>query len=197
MVISTAFLRINFISQIDTNLFLFINHLPHNLFLDNFFGLLSFVGEYGTVWFVLTFLLFLKNLAPHRTVRSYEAKKLAIIYITGLVSLTLVFFLKEIFHRPRPEFVLQNVILPFGPDSSFSFPSGHALISFVFATLLVELGQFGKLGKTIIYSLTLFISFSRLYLGYHYPLDLVAGAVMGILVARVAIKIFKVLAIRK
>ncbi len=118
---------INFISQLDTNLFLLINRLPHNFFLDSFFGAVSFIGEYGGVWFFLAFLLFLKDsrsLASQGVaLQSYEIKKLVIVWATGFSALLLTFFLKEIFQRLRPEFILQNVILPFGPDSSFSFPS--------------------------------------------------------------------------
>ena len=132
----------NYLFSLDTNLFFLINHLPHNFFWDYFFGLLSFVGEYGAVWFFLTFLLFLKNLAlKGNALRSYEAKKLAVIWIAGFFTLFLALILKKIFGRVRPEFVLQNVILPFGPDSSFSFPSGHALTAFVFAALLVKLDK--------------------------------------------------------
>lgn len=184
----------NYLFSLDTNLFFLINHLPHNFLLDNFFGLLSFISEYGAIWFVLTFLFFLKNLVSQGasqgvTLRSCEARKLAMIWLTGLISLALAFFLKEIFGRIRPEFILPNVILPFGPDASFSFPSGHALTSFVMAKLLVKLGKFDKLGKGLIYGLAVFISFSRIYLGYHYPLDVVAGAVIGIIVAKITIKI--------
>lgn len=193
----------NYLFQFDTNLFLFLNHLPHNFFLDNFFWALSFLGEYGAIWFLLSFLLFLNNLrilaSQGTALRSYffiEAKKLAVIWGTGIASLTLVFFLKEIFKRSRPELVLLNVILPFGPDHSFSFPSGHALVSFTFATILTNSTQrlprrSRLLAMTGFYSLAILISFSRIFLGYHYPLDIVSGAIIGIIVAKVVIKIIK------
>lgn len=123
---------LNSLSQLDTNLFFLINHLPHNFVFDYFFGAFSFIGEYGIIWFLLTFLFSLKYQPQKRW--SFVAR----IYAAGFFSLLLVFVLKELFGRVRPEFVLQNVILPFGPDSSFSFPSGHALTSFVFAFLLAK-----------------------------------------------------------
>lgn len=223
----------NYLSQLDTNLFFLINHLPHNLILDYFFGAVSFIGKAGAVWFILSFLFFFG-----------KWKKLVVVWGTGILAILLALILKEIFGRVRPEFVLQNVILPFGPDTSFSFPSGHALLSFTFAYLLTKYypkldhktklseARSGKLeagngnGKTemgipfqkisfaeklcllqnpvshfphltsgsIFYLLAILISFSRIYLGYHYPLDAVGGAVIGIIVAKIALR---VLAIRK
>jgi undecaprenyl-diphosphatase len=61
-----------------------------------------------------------------------------------------------------------------------SFPSGHAATSFACATLLAWLTP---LPRVPLFVLAALIAFSRVYDGVHYPLDVVAGAVLGLLVA--------------
>jgi undecaprenyl-diphosphatase len=65
------------------------------------------------------------------------------------------------------------------PDTA-SFPSGHAATSFAGATILAF--AFPRLAP-LLYVLAAAVGFSRLYLGVHYPLDIVGGAVLGVLVA--------------
>jgi undecaprenyl-diphosphatase len=92
-------------------------------------------------------------------------------------ALLLEFSLKLAFHRPRPApfFDLQT-------PASFSFPSGHALFSFCFfaglATLLSPrlASQKARLALwSIAIALILGIGLSRIYLGVHYPSDVLAG----------------------
>jgi undecaprenyl-diphosphatase len=61
-----------------------------------------------------------------------------------------------------------------------SFPSGHAATSFAGATLLAWLTP---LPRVPLFVLAALIAFSRIYDGVHYPLDVVGGAVLGLLVA--------------
>ncbi|HEX9351148.1 MAG TPA: phosphatase PAP2 family protein [Gaiellaceae bacterium] len=61
-----------------------------------------------------------------------------------------------------------------------SFPSGHAATSFACATLLAWLTP---LPRVPLFVLAALIAFSRVYDGVHYPLDVVGGAVLGLLVA--------------
>jgi undecaprenyl-diphosphatase len=92
--------------------------------------------------------------------------------------------LKDAFARPRPElFMLET---PFARPVSASFPSGHATASMVLylvlAYLLARLGGRGAfrwliIGVAIV--LTTLIGLSRMYLGVHYPSDVVAGYVFG------------------
>jgi undecaprenyl-diphosphatase len=92
--------------------------------------------------------------------------------------------LKDAFSRPRPElFVLET---PFARPLSASFPSGHATASMVLylvlAYLLVRLGGRGAFRwvvLTVAGLLILLIGVSRMYLGVHYPSDVLAGFVFG------------------
>jgi membrane-associated phospholipid phosphatase len=92
--------------------------------------------------------------------------------------------LKDAFHRPRPElFMLET---PYARPVSASFPSGHATASMVLylvlAYLLVRLGGKGVFRwvvLTVAGLLIVLIGVSRMYLGVHYPSDVLAGYVFG------------------
>lgn len=90
--------------------------------------------------------------------------------------------LKYLFQRPRPDF------LPLANESSYSLPSGHSMNSFVFYTC-ISFFIFRKLknkslkifliGTSIL--LIFFVGISRIYLGVHYPSDVLAGFLTGLL----------------
>jgi undecaprenyl-diphosphatase len=87
----------------------------------------------------------------------------------------LAYALKFVFDRPRPN-LDPLVRVPTDP----SFPSGHAATSFAGATMLALLVP--RLAPAL-YLLATAIAFSRVYVGVHYPLDIVGGAVLGVAVA--------------
>jgi undecaprenyl-diphosphatase len=93
--------------------------------------------------------------------------------------------LKLLFMRERPFEVLTDVhLLSWGPSTTatdYSFPSGHASRAFAMATL-IALGIRNRAGASLLVLATL-ISLSRVYLGLHWPSDILAGALLGILLA--------------
>ncbi|MEP7167282.1 MAG: phosphatase PAP2 family protein [Candidatus Woesebacteria bacterium] len=87
---------------------------------------------------------------------------------------------KLLYQRPRPN------ISPLVVEHSYSFPSGHAMNSFIFYALLVYFSYhfFHKKSLTILMSIVAvvlvgMIGFSRVYLGVHYFTDVVAGYIAG------------------
>ena len=65
--------------------------------------------------------------------------------------------------------------------TSHSFPSGHAATSFACAATLARFVS--RRGQIMLYVLAAAIAYSRVYVGVHYPLDVVAGAAIGLGVA--------------
>ncbi len=82
--------------------------------------------------------------------------------------------LKLVIRRSRPE--LPGLPALTGTPTRFSFPSAHASTSFAGAHAYARLG----LPASVLYGLAAGMSLSRLYLGVHYPSDVLAGAVLGV-----------------
>jgi len=102
------------------------------------------------------------------------------IAIIGISSELLKLFLKNFFHRHRPDLPLIKTL------QSYSFPSGHALSSFIFFSILVYLlwkKDLKPAWKWIISILLILssiaIGISRIVLRYHYASDVLAGFCMG------------------
>lgn len=95
--------------------------------------------------------------------------------------------LKPLIGRIRPCVALDNVNALLGVKTSYSFPSSHAANSFAAATLF----SFFYPGRKIMFiTLALVICFTRIYVGVHYPFDVIAGAVLGILCAILVYKTY-------
>lgn len=133
--------------------------------LDYLFISISALGEWKFVG-TASFVVFLKN-------RSLGKKLLLVFFIT----LLFIFPLKTLIDEPRP-YVAYKEIREIGwHEESGAFPSGHAAFAFAYFTVLYKvLGR----RKTFL-TAALLIAFARLYLGQHYPLDVVAGACLGLL----------------
>lgn len=86
--------------------------------------------------------------------------------------------LKPLFRRPRPYESYSDLKTPDGklPDDPYSFPSGHAMVSFAGATCLAELHPSLAIPA---YGLATLICYSRMYNGMHYPSDVLTGAALG------------------
>lgn len=171
---------IELLLQLDRDLFLFINHLPHNFLLDSFFSLLSFVGYFGAVWFSILILLFI-----WKEIKERDALW-AFLLSSGITLIFSELALKNLIGRLRPEFSIPTALVIFDSTHSFSFPSGHATIAFAAAYILSVYHR--KFAKWY-YLFAALISFSRIYLGKHYPSDVLAGAVLGLLIGIMSLKI--------
>jgi undecaprenyl-diphosphatase len=135
-------------------------------------GVMRFVTALGYYWVVIP-LLAVATYAFYRKGRTIAAGLLVVSTVGGIVLTTA---LKTVFQRDRPE------LFDLGYTASFySFPSGHATIAVGFygtLTLLVawRLRGFRRWAVVLVgVALVLLIGFSRLYLGVHYPTDVLAG----------------------
>jgi membrane-associated phospholipid phosphatase len=93
----------------------------------------------------------------------------------GPIAIGLNYVVKAIVRRPRP--VLEGLPPLGGAPSSLSFPSAHATSSFAVATAMTRVEPLGALAFLLAAALAL----GRPYLGMHYPSDVLAGAVLGVL----------------
>ncbi|QOW11663.1 phosphatase PAP2 family protein [Kaistella flava (ex Peng et al. 2021)] len=107
-------------------------------------------------------------------------RKALFTFVTAVGGLLLIYGMKMFFARPRPPYPLLY------KEESFSFPSGHATLSFIlYGTLayfiwLTDLPKVWKyMAMVFLILLSLTIGFSRVYLRVHYPSDVLGGFCLG------------------
>ncbi len=154
--------------EADTALFIFINSGLRNAFFD-------WVMPVVTTRTFLVFLPFLLVLAGRHRMKFLPAAAAGLLAIAMADAASHV--LKDLFMRPRPCAVLENVHLLVGCGRSFSLPSSHAANSFAVAAALWFLLK-DRLAALLVLPAVL-ISFSRIAVGVHYPADVLAGALVG------------------
>jgi undecaprenyl-diphosphatase len=120
-------------------------------------------------------------------------RKVAILALIALFfSNVIVIVLKSVVGEPRPFLTLPNVDLLVSADGE-SFPSGHTASAFAAATVIglkYYLESEGRL-RWLIYPLMVLaflVGFSRIYIGVHYPYDVVIGALIGTICALAVLK---------
>jgi undecaprenyl-diphosphatase len=127
--------------------------------------------------------------------RKHDGINVAIIAVT---STLLMFSLKNFFHRKRPDLPLIRTL------HNFSFPSGHALSSFIFCSVLAYLVWKGGLSlawkwilSILLMLFSLCIGISRIVLRYHYATDVIAGFCLAIAWVILSLWIEKRLTLRR
>ncbi|MCR5375331.1 MAG: phosphatase PAP2 family protein [Lachnospiraceae bacterium] len=138
--------------------------------LDNFFPYITHLGTAGSFWILLTAVLMCFKKTRRAAVCS------AIALLGSLILNNMV--LKPLVGRVRPYEVIEGLKLIGKRATDPSFPSGHTAASIASA---VALCRFLKKRYSIpLLALALLIGFSRLYIGIHYPTDVLAGLLDGI-----------------
>ena len=104
-------------------------------------------------------------------------------FLTVLISDTTSSLLKDLFQRVRPCESLPDVNVLIGCSGSYSLPSAHAANSFA-AVMVFSSLYWNRMFSFTLYFFALVISYSRIYVGVHYPFDVVTGILVGFLCAR-------------
>ena len=141
--------------------------------LDPLFEALSYAGSFGFIWLAIAF-----GISGFSWSRPWLWTRVG---AAILVAESCSALLKEWIERDRPPVADPLPESLVDTPATYSFPSGHATVSFACAaTLALAVPRL----SIPLYTLAVLISFSRVYVGVHYPLDVVAGAILGIAIAR-------------
>ncbi|MFH1037033.1 MAG: phosphatase PAP2 family protein [Patescibacteria group bacterium] len=150
-----------------------------NAILDNLGIFFAKYFEYFLIFLLLSLLV--KNFKKYylMTIRAFGAAILSRFVITDII--------RWFWYRPRP-FVENSVNLLVNHPAEASFPSGHAAFYFALSTAVYLHNK--KLGIFFLIS-TFLITFSRVFVGVHWPSDILAGAIIGIFSGWLANKLYK------
>lgn len=163
------------ITRVDNIAFLQVNNSHYNAF-NEFMVLMTQYGR-EVVWSLTIILMFIFG--------GWTGKRTAV--IIGLAILVIVPIgsaAKDLVARPRP--IVPNTHFLIASDSDYAFPSGHAMI--VSAGAATVLALFRDSSKKLAISLALaveaaLVCFSRVYVGGHYPSDVIGGILLGVAIS--------------
>ena len=183
------------LSNIDSDLFLFLNGL-HADWMDKVMVLLTAMWA----WFPLYLLLI------YWTVKQYGKRCWWVFLAVGIVVLCSdqlsAHVCKPLFQRLRPCYnpdLKDLIYLPKGlAGGRYGFVSSHAANTFgVAAFLTPALRKYRPWAAIVLYLWAFISSYSRIYIGYHYPCDILCGALLGIMIGLILWKVFQLIVVRK
>ncbi len=173
----------DFIVNFDVAVYKFFESIA-NPILDTIMTVITYLGDDGIFWIALSIILFI----PKKT------RKYGVYILGGLAVATVInnLGLKELFSRPRPfnfenwpetyEYIYPNLV---ERPHSLSFPSGHTSTSL--GAALPFLMKANKKAGIPIFVLAVLIGLSRIYIHVHYPTDVFAGMIVGIIAGLIAV----------
>lgn len=167
--------------ELDGNILLWIQEYIRNPELTEFFRTITHWGDHGEIW-ILTGVLLL----------FFAKSRKAGLTVLMALLLSLLFnnmFLKNVIARVRPYEVIEGLLPLIPGPRDFSFPSGHTASSFA-AAVSIYRNMPKKFGICALILAGL-IALSRLYLGVHYPTDVLGGIAFGCFAAYSAGYLFR------
>lgn len=157
------------ILNFDSSILLWIQEYVRNPILNPVFVVITHLGDAGIFWIAMSLLLCCFK----------KTRKAGIFGLVALIFSVLVnnVFLKNVIGRIRPYEIITGLECIIKHASDASFPSGHTGASIAAATVYVK--ELPKKFSIPALVLAILISLSRLYVGIHYPTDVIAGAIIG------------------
>lgn len=179
---------------LDGAILLWIQEHLRNDFLTPIMQGITNLGNNGWIWIVITLILLL---IP-------KFRKIGLMSAAALILSLLInnIWLKNWIARTRPYEVIEGLKLITKIPSDYSFPSGHTSSSLCAAVVYWRCSrEYKKTGNDKFYFPTvpawillivaILISLSRLYVGVHYPTDVLGGAVTGVLIGWFVVEVYK------
>lgn len=142
------------------------------------FKAITTLGDHGLLWLLL--------LAFFVLIRRELLTSMSLTLALGSSAVLTNYVIKLLILRPRPFVAYLELIALIVPSDEWSFPSAHTATSFAAATAIF---CYHKKTGAICYIAAALIAFSRLYLGVHYPSDVLAGTLLGILCGMLSYKL--------
>jgi len=163
----------DFLYNIDVQVFFLINKTLANPFTDYFMPFITDINHWK-IFYLIMFLYLM--IGAGKKGRIVGIVLILLVITSDQLSSNLI---KHTFERVRPCNVLQGVHLLVGATQSFSFPSSHAVNNFAGA---VVLSHFYPKFRISFYTGAFLMAVSRIFVGVHYPSDVLGGTVIGIVV---------------
>lgn len=173
-----------FLSSLDLGVFYFINHSLQNVIFDAVMPVLTDLNKIRAVLILVALGLILLAVKGGNTGRSVVLVLIITIAFSDQLNSS---WVKHLFERVRPCHVLSDVHLLVPCGSGFSFPSSHAVNN---AAGAVVLAFFYRKWTWAFATFAGLVGFSRVYVGVHYPSDVLAGFLLGTGCGLVTVSLF-------
>ncbi len=178
---------LDFLLELDGNILLFIQEYLRQPWMDGFWKAITHLGDAGFFWIVTAVvLLFCK-----RTRRAGLSASFALIIGALITNVAL----KNLVARIRPYEAVDGLMCIIEKQPDFSFPSGHTCASFAAAFALYK--TLPRRWGIVCLILAVLISLSRLYVGVHYPGDVLGGAAAGLFAGWAGVRIAEYISQKK
>lgn len=167
--------------HLDGNILLWIQEHVRNDMLTPVMKFITHLGDAGCIWIALTVLFLLLK----------KMRKTGLLMTCSLIGSLIInnLILKNLVARTRPYEAVDGLQRIIEAQKDLSFPSGHTGSSFA-AAVVIFLTCPRKIGVPALI-LAFLIMFSRLYVGVHYPTDVLAGMVTGTLIAVLVCAVYR------
>lgn len=156
---------------LDGNILLWIQENLRAEWLTPIIQFITHLGGLGKIWIAISLVL----ICFRKTRWAGIAGLLGLIFSLCINNI----ILKNLFARTRPYEVVEGLVLLGKKASDFSFPSGHTGSSFAAAAAMFTLLGKGK-ARWLLLVFAAFMAYTRLYIGIHYPTDIIGGLITGV-----------------
>ena len=167
---------LNLLSSLDDNILLFFQEVIRNPVLTPILKVITTLGNGGAIWIALAILLLI---IP-------KTRKVGFMTALSLIGTLVInnMLLKNLVNRTRPYEVIEGLTYLVRTPTDSSFPSGHSACAFAVACIMFR--RLPKKYGVPALVLAILIALSRLYVGVHYPSDVLFGTISGIAISYAA-----------